>query len=1324
MICIQETKCSLLTDAMKDSIWPANAHGWIESRAQGLSGGILLSWDTSLISKIDESSSKNWIHLRGNSIPESLTLNFVSIYAPQESTEKSQVWLEIQNIMSRHKDEPFCIIGDFNSIRNARECEACVYRKRDSTFLNAFIKDNLLWDLPLIDFSFTWYGPLNKKSRLDRALLNSHWPGGNSWHLVGECRKSSDHIPLILRRKVIDWGPIPFKAYNFWLENKEFKAWLSDKLSEAQHITNSDQRSFQSWRQARYWIKKWSHEHKLDTTTHILKLEAKLIQADKSNCPSNEKIALTEELTKAYKVRDSIIVQKSRLNWDLKGEMNTKFFHQFVKYRTRKKSIHGIVENNVWISDPENIKNHFLQYFTNMFTPSRRVLRVKLEELHPNKLNSQDAADLSREFTISEVELALKNLDSSKAPGPDGLNGAFIKESWFYLKNDFMNMLKDFHRSGSLPKGLNSSFITLIPKTESPKSAGDYRPISLINFTMKILLKTLANRLNKYLSYLVSDHQSAFIKSRSISDSILVVNEVAHSILSKESKGVILKIDFAKAFDSINWEFLESTLVSMNFNDKWITWIKSISRSAHPSILINGSPTKEFSMNQGLRQGDPLSPLLFNLVGETLHLFLSKANTLGIFKGIFLRSGMQMTHMQFADDTILFIDNDLRSIKAIKILLKLFELISGLKINYQKSFLYGSAADEHNIPLWASILSCNVGSWPLQYLGASIGKSPRLSGFWDPLVNKVHNTLKKWRNVGTSIAGRLIVLKSVLDSIPIYWLGLYKIPSGVIDRLDKIRRDFIWNGLNSNSSKMHLIKWSTVCSSLGQGGLGISSIKYRNVSLLAKWWWKYRVESDKLWHKILSSKYGDWEALSISPSTSPIMSSILSVLNNQSLKICKKEDFVWKPGNGRKIKFWFDTWTGNSALKSRFPRLFELSRDKDISLYDMNIKGKSFQFVSTLFWRRTLREWEREEAIILQTLIFNFIPTNKPDIALWTINQGQYKASEGYKILSADNHVGNNMLWIWKCKIPPSVKIFLWKISLKILPTKIFLISRSMNLDPVCHWCGLHQEDLSHLFWNCSLATTAWERLSLWLNIGPINLASNDFDLHSLFSNRLGKEYSKYWNIFVAATLWLIWKARNECTFQNVRISISKFDLLLKITTHKWLRCKEGGSMSFNGLENIWSHNPLGYIKIQSLNSRDSLMGILMSKYDLVGFCDGSWSKDMQGIQKSGIGGIVFKQNKPVFIFSGPTTARSPLESEFQACLFLIGELRASNRSDSNIAICTDCFWLQEEFSIHKANDPSLKNFYVIYCDRELNSEADFLAKNGTNLRSIRKDWI
>ena len=194
--------------------------------------------------------------------------------------------------------------------------------------------------------------------------------------------------------------------------------------------------------------------------------------------------------------------------------------------------------------------------------------------------------------------------------------------------------MQEFHASGTLTPGLNSSFITLVPKKEKALSLKDFRPISLIGSVYKILSKVLTNRLKLVMPSIIGDSQSAFLGGRNILDGVLIANEVEDSWVKTKKAGLIFKIDFEKAFDSITWNFLFSMLANFGFGVKWISWIQECVSTARISILVNGSPTKEFNPQKGLRQGDPLSPFLFNLVVEALNILLQRAMDLRVLNGV------------------------------------------------------------------------------------------------------------------------------------------------------------------------------------------------------------------------------------------------------------------------------------------------------------------------------------------------------------------------------------------------------------------------------------------------------------------------------------------------------------------------------------------------------------------------------------------------------------------------------------------------------------------------------------------------------------------
>lgn len=188
--------------------------------------------------------------------------------------------------------------------------------------------------------------------------------------------------------------------------------------------------------------------------------------------------------------------------------------------------------------------------------------------------------------------------------------------------------------SSYIPRGCNSSFVTLIAKVDDPIFISDFRPISLIGCQYKIIAKILANRLALVISSVVGDSQMAFIKGRQIIDGPLMVNEIIAWAKKHKKRLLLFKVDFEKAFDTLSWAFLNSIMSQMGFSSKWLNWINSCLSSAYASVLINGSPSKEFKVERGLRQGDPLSPFLFILAIEALNIVFLEAKDKNIYKGI------------------------------------------------------------------------------------------------------------------------------------------------------------------------------------------------------------------------------------------------------------------------------------------------------------------------------------------------------------------------------------------------------------------------------------------------------------------------------------------------------------------------------------------------------------------------------------------------------------------------------------------------------------------------------------------------------------------
>ncbi|KAK2369529.1 hypothetical protein QL285_082658 [Trifolium repens] len=232
--------------------------------------------------------------------------------------------------------------------------------------------------------------------------------------------------------------------------------------------------------------------------------------------------------------------------------------------------------------------------------------------------------------------------------------------------------------------------LSLIPKVTCPSSLGEFRPISLLGCLYKIVAKVLAARLAKVMDSLVATTQSAFIKGRNLVDGVMVINEVIDLAKKSGRACIILKVDFEKAYESVEWSFLEYMLRRFGFGGKWIEWMRACVCAGNLSVLVNGNPTSEINIQRGLKQGDPLAPFLFLLVAEGFAGLMRNAVDKSYFKGFEVGSeDVVVSHLQYADDTICVGEASMENLWTLKAILRGFELASGLKVNFWKSCLMG-----------------------------------------------------------------------------------------------------------------------------------------------------------------------------------------------------------------------------------------------------------------------------------------------------------------------------------------------------------------------------------------------------------------------------------------------------------------------------------------------------------------------------------------------------------------------------------------------------------------------------------------------------------
>ncbi|GKU89286.1 hypothetical protein SLEP1_g3443 [Rubroshorea leprosula] len=825
IVFIQESKMEVCDVRKCRSIWGGDNCNWVMKSAQGRAEGILCLWNSNLFDVSKELVGSGFCGMYGVWGKDKIPCYFLNVYAPCENHGKQLLWNEISNLMYEYGEGNWCIGGDFNAIHNREEKRGRSFDDLAMRAFNCFIEETGLVDLPLRGRKFTWFkSDGTATSRLDRFLVSTKFLI-NFPELIqkGLKRDIFYHCSIVLISSSMDWGPKPFRSLDCWLELKEFSSFVQEKWSS--YIVEGWEgfKLKEKFKLLKNDLKKWNKEvfghidRKMEEIRdEIKKLDDKAENGVLSSSEIEQRQTCFQQFWEWCSRKDSLLFQKSRQKWLQEGDANSKFFHGCIAKRRKSNGIDGIMRNNVWIGEVSEVKKFIKEYYELKFQEDEWS-KPSLEFNDLKQLSSEENNWLTAQFTEEEIKEAVWNCNGSKSLGPDGFNFNFIKRLSPTIKQDVVAFVKEFWVNGKLVKGSNSSFIVLIPKKESPQGLGDFRPISLIGCLYKIIAKLLANRLRKVMPSIISQNQSAFVGRRHIVDGIVIANEVIHEAKKRKRPTLIFKADFEKAYDSVNWNFLDLMMEKLGFCLKWRRWIKECLSTSSVSVLVNGSPTEEFSIKKGLRQGDPLALFLFLLVAEALNGLILKAKEEEMYNGVTVGTeGMEVTHLQFANDSIFFCEASDENIKTIKGILRTFELVSRLKVNFFKSALYGINVKSEEISEWAESLNCVEGSIPFKYLGIPVGANPRNLSAWTPVVDCLRRKLSNWKCESLSFGGRIVLLNVALS------------------RADR---------------KIAWVSWEKVCNSRKNGGLGVKDLDRFNMALLGKWRWRLVVEKEALWNR-------------------------------------------------------------------------------------------------------------------------------------------------------------------------------------------------------------------------------------------------------------------------------------------------------------------------------------------------------------------------------------------------------------------------------------------------------------------------------------------
>lgn len=1066
-------------------------------------------------------------------------LLLVSIYGPNK--DDPEFYNNLENCIKKTKVEEIIIGGDWNLVMdfnldtlNYKHLNNEKARERVLEMTENLELADIWRELNLDTKRYTWRRTSpTQQSRLDFFLLSNSLSSyvTNVDIMPGY---KTDHSIITVN---LQFGPLS-KRNSFWkfnsslLKDKEYGDMVNDtinnimqeyastscvneedtnKATTENQFTVSDQvfLDFLLMKIRQNTIsyaaskKRKENEREINLINNIKNLE------QKSNMTTEENEQLHEHKTQLEKIREKKmegVLIRSRAQWLAEGEKITKYFCNLEKRNYVSKNMNRLIKNDgTVITDSDNIMQEVVYFYQSLYE-KKTVEEVDINDLVHNKLkylSKIESDSLEGLITLEEAGRALKNMKNFKSPGTDGFTVEFFKFFWLKLGPLVVRSLNDSFIKGELTSTQKQGIIVCLPKGNKPKEyIKNWRPITLLNVVYKIGSACIANRIKPFLPSLIDEDQTGFINGRFLGDNIRLIYDIIHFLNENKLPGLLLCLDFEKAFDSLDWEFMKKVLVAFGMGKDFLKWVDVFYNNINTYISLNGNISQNIQIKRGCRQGDPISPYLFILCTEVLAIMIRENKNI---KGIIINE-TEYKISQYADDTELLQNGDRQTFEETIKTIDKFSKFSGLYLNVEKTNAIWLGNKRNSITKYMQHLSIIWNPDTFKILGVlfnnDLYKLTEINT--KEKIDEVKLLYLTWLKRQITPLGRIAILKSlILSKLVHLWMFLPNPPIEEINMIQKSIYEFIWNYKNDRISRKISNK------NMLQGGLGIPDIKLYINSLKLIWIkkvlytsakWKHIIMSslpftqilDKLGHNLpikhtkinnfwtdVFQAYKIFSSKCINKTNSEILAE--KIYYNDKFTIGKNTFFY---------KEWFD--------KGIFCIGHFINNDGTFMSYNI-FKEKYNVTVNFLTYAGCIEIFKKYITHFDVTLTDNVFQEHSRNWNL--INNTKKGARVFYDTLIQSDSKPNccdkwqekfdrtfNWKYIFrKAKKISDVKLKWLQIRIlhRIIGTNIILSKMGIAGSDLCSLCQKTKENIQHLFWSCEHSQVFWKKIEEELNKFP-----------------------------------------------------------------------------------------------------------------------------------------------------------------------------------------------------------------------------------------------